>query len=97
MKNGDVFVKLNVKNYGEIRSLIVDKNDSEIQIKDKYIMCAGKYNKDGWTIVFKARSFKEAENIIENAKLNAKQESVKEEVLKDIPLDISILNRAVSA
>ena len=97
MKNGDVFVKLNVKNYGEIRSLIVDKNDSKIQIKDKYIMCAGKYNKDGWTIVFKARSFKEAENIIENAKLNAKQESVKEEVLKDIPLDISILNRAVSA
>lgn len=97
MKNGDVFVKLNVKNYGEIRSLIVDKNDSEIQINDKYIMCAGKYNKDGWTIVFKARSFKEAENIIENAKLNAKQESVKKEVLKDLPLDISILNRAVSA
>lgn len=97
MKNGDVFVKLNVKNYGEIRSLIVDKNDSAIQIKDKYIMCAGKYNKDGWTIVFKARSFKEAENIIENAKLNAKQESEKKEVLKDLPLDISILNRAVSA
>lgn len=97
MKNGDVFVKLNVKNYGEIRSLIVDKNDSESEIKDKYIMCAGKYNKDGWTIVFKARSFKEAENIIENAKLNAKQESLKKEVLKDIPLDISILNRAVSA
>ena len=97
MKNGDVFVKLNVKNYGEIRSLIVDKNDSAIQITDKYIMCAGKYNKDGWTIVFKARSFKEAENIIENAKLNAKQDSVKKEVLKDLPLDISILNRAVPA
>ena len=29
-------------------------------------MCAGKYDKDGWTIVFKARNFKEAEEIVNN-------------------------------
>ena len=44
--NNDVFVKLNVKNIGEIRSLIVDK-ETNIKCLDRYLMCAGKYNKDG--------------------------------------------------
>ena len=26
-------------------------------------MCAGKYDKNGWTLVFRARSFKEAEEL----------------------------------
>ena len=32
--------------------------------KDKYVMCAGKYNKDGWTMVFKAKSIREAEELL---------------------------------
>ena len=27
-------------------------------------MCAGKYNKDGWTMVFKAKSIREAEELL---------------------------------
>lgn len=63
--DSSVFVKLNYKNIGEINSLIIDRQGSFGDSK-KYLMCAGKYDKDGWTIVFKARSFKEAEEIVNN-------------------------------
>jgi len=70
MKNNDVFVKLNLKNIGEVRSLIVDKGGSEENSKGRYMICAGKYDKNGWTIVFKAKNYKEAEYIIENTPFN---------------------------
>lgn len=66
----DVFVKLNVKNIGEIRSLIVDKQVSGLRYDDRYLMCAGKYDKSGWTIVFKAKDYKEAEYIIEHTSMH---------------------------
>lgn len=65
MKN-DIFVKLNFKTIGEIKSLIVDKGNAKA-INDRYIMCAGKHNKDGWTIIFKTNSYSEAESIIQGA------------------------------
>lgn len=73
MKNNDIFVKLNVKSIGEVRSLIIDKDNLKENDGNKYIMCAGKYDRDGWTIVFKARNYKEAEYIIENTPLKAKK------------------------
>lgn len=96
--NNDVFVKLNFKTIGEIRSLIVDKKDPfKEHNKGKYIICSGKYNKDGWTIVFKARNYNEAEYIIENTYSNKTEDtyiekSIKDEAL-DMPLDISILSK----
>lgn len=67
MNRSDVFVKLNLKSIGEVRSLIVDKEGFGKYYTDKYLMCAGKYdNRNGWTIVFKARNYKEAEYIVEN-------------------------------
>ena len=74
MYNNDVFVKLSLKNIGEVRSLIVDKQGFYNSQDGKYIMCAGKYDKDGWTIVFKAKNYKEAEYIIDNTPLNRKKE-----------------------
>ena len=73
MKNNDIFVKLNVKSMGEVRSLIIDKDNLKEKDGNKYIMCAGKYDRNGWTIVFKARNYKEAEYIIENTTLKAKK------------------------
>ena len=70
MKNNNVFVKLNLKNIGEMRSLIVDKGGLEEDSKERYMICAGKYDKNGWTIVFKAKNYKEAEYIIENTPFN---------------------------
>lgn len=60
---GNFFVKVNCKNVDSIRSLIIDKQESYKRKEDKYIMCAGKYDKNGWTLVFRARTFKEAEEL----------------------------------
>lgn len=66
MRNNEVFVKFNFKEIGESKSLIIDKEELRGRDGGKYLMCAGKHDKDGWTIVFKANSYKEAEYIIKN-------------------------------
>ena len=58
------FVKVNYKNIGELNSFIYDSMNGINKNKDKYVMCAGKYNKDGWTMVFKAKSIREAEELL---------------------------------
>lgn len=60
---GNFYVKLNCKNVDNIRSLIIDRQEKYISQQEKYIMCAGKYDKNGWTLVFRARSFEEAEEL----------------------------------
>ena len=65
MKN-DIFVKLNYKTIGELKSLIVDREHKD-ENYDKYLMCTGKYDKNGWTFIFKANSMEEAEEIINNS------------------------------
>ena len=60
---GNFFVKLNCKNIDNIKSLIIDRQEDYMNKEEKYIMCAWKYDKNGWTLVFRARSFKEAEEL----------------------------------
>ena len=60
---GNFFVKLNCKNIDNIRSLIVDRPIKDINKNGKYIMCAGKYDKNGWTIVFRTKTYQEAEKL----------------------------------
>ena len=62
--NRGIFVKVNYKNIGELNSFIYDSMNGINKNKDKYVMCAGKYNKDGWTMVFKAKSIREAEELL---------------------------------
>lgn len=83
MYNNDVFVKLNLKNIGEVRSLIVDKKGTDSNQNGKYLMCAGKYDKNGWTIVFKAKNYKEAEYIIDNTSFNTGKIYSKELFMKN--------------
>lgn len=63
-ENRGIFVKVNYKNIGELNSFIYDSMNRINKNKDKYVMCAGKYNKDGWTMVFKAKSIREAEELL---------------------------------
>lgn len=44
---GNFFVKVNCKNMDNIRSLIIDREVKSKGRQDKYIMCAGKYDKNG--------------------------------------------------
>jgi len=60
---GNFFVKVNCKNVDNIRSLIIDRQGNYGARQEKYIMCAGKYDRNGWTLVFRARSFEEAEEL----------------------------------
>ena len=78
MKN-DIFVKLNYKTIGELKSLIVDREHKDKDY-DKYLMCTGKYDKNGWTFIFKANSMEEAEEIINNSsKKRLYKNKIKEE------------------
>lgn len=62
--NGDIFVKMNYKNIGELNSFVYDMTNGVNKDDDKYVMCAGKYDKNGWTIVFKAKSINEAQELV---------------------------------
>ena len=61
--NRGIFVKLNYKNIGELNSFVYDMTNGTNE-EDKYVMCAGKYDKNGWTIVFKAKNINEAEELL---------------------------------
>ena len=61
----DVFVKLNVKNINEVKQLNINLGVHDY-CNGKYLMCSGKYDKSGWTIIFKAKDYEDAEYIIEN-------------------------------
>ena len=41
--NRGIFVKVNYKNIGELNSFIYDSMNGINKNKDKYVMCAGKY------------------------------------------------------
>lgn len=60
----DIFVKMNYKNIGELNSFIYDNMNGRNKSEEKYVMCAGKYDKNGWTIVFKAKDINEAEELL---------------------------------
>lgn len=78
MKN-DIFVKLNYKTIGELKSLIVDREHKDKDY-EKYLMCTGKYDKNGWTFIFKANSIEEAEEIINNSnKRNLHKNKIKKD------------------
>ena len=62
--NRGIFVKLNYKNIGEVNSFVYDMTNGVNKDDDKYVMCAGKYDKNGWTIVFKAKSINEAQELV---------------------------------
>ena len=62
--NRGIFVKLNYKNIGELNSFVYDMTNGVNKDDEKYVMCAGKYDKNGWTIVFKAKSINEAQELV---------------------------------
>lgn len=70
--NNEIFVKLNYKNIGELKNFVYDRVIGGNRNKDKYVMCAGKCYKDGWTIVFKAKTLSEAEELVSKNKRRRK-------------------------
>ena len=88
--NHDIFVKLNYKSIGEFKSLILDREKKGLT-NDKYLMCTGKYDKNGWTFIFKANSIQEAEEIISINSKNAykkREENLKTNIINFIETDV---------
>ena len=78
--NNDIFVKLNYKTIGEFKSLIVDRQHEDM-CNNKYMICTGKYDKNGWTFIFKANSLQEAEDFIKKNSIKRK------DIVREIPID----------
>lgn len=83
--NNDIFVKLNYKTIGEFKSLIVDRQHEDMH-NNKYMICSGKYDKSGWTFVFKANSLQEAEDFIK--KNSIKRRNIVNEINIDNTLNL---------
>ena len=68
MEDSNLFIRINYKadgNYSEVvrdEELINPTNNNS----SKYLICRGVCNKNGGTIIFKARDFKEAEEMLNN-------------------------------
>ncbi len=76
----DILVKVNYKNIGELNSFIY--NNVKSDKNDKYVMCAGKYDKTGWTIVFKAKNMYEAEEIL-NRNSERRDKILSDQIIED--------------
>ena len=63
VNENNFFVKLNCKNINSMKSLIIDRQTKLLEENSKYIMCAGKYDKNGWTFIFRTKSYEEAEKL----------------------------------
>ena len=68
MKKNNLFIRINYKAEGNYSELV--KEDELRSYTDssssKYLICRGVCNKNGGTIIFKARNFKEAEEMLNN-------------------------------
>ena len=67
-KNGGIFVKINYKMDLEFKNEVSKDKINCLNNMDakRYLFCAGVYNKNGGTMIFKAKDLDEAKDIIYN-------------------------------
>lgn len=86
MKNTDLFMRINYRAEGKDTETI--RYDAHIkynkQDSNKYMICGGIYNKNGGTIIFKAKDLKEAEEIANNNPLTKSVVHKYQEVKRDL-------------
>ena len=67
MEINDLFVKINYSREGNDSSAIIcTANTDKVNHSSKYLICGGKYNRNGGTIMFKAKNIEEATEIANN-------------------------------
>lgn len=66
-KKSGLFVKINYKMNVEDMDNIIDKRAKTKGVNlTKYLYCAGTFNKNGGTMIFRAENFEEAKFILDN-------------------------------
>ena len=82
METNNLLVKINYSREGnDSLAITYTKNTDKINHSSKYLICGGMYNRNGGTIMFKAKNIEEATEIANN-NLVANAGSIKYECLK---------------
>jgi hypothetical protein len=68
MEKNSLFIRINYKADGNYSELVRDEEliNHTNNNSSKYLICSGICNKNGGSIIFKARDFKEAEEMLNN-------------------------------
>jgi hypothetical protein len=67
MENNDLLVKINYTQEGNDSLQIIYTSSAEkANHSSKYLICGGRYNRNGGTIMFKAKNLEEAAQIANN-------------------------------
>ncbi|WP_029451590.1 hypothetical protein [Clostridium algidicarnis] len=65
-KKSGLFVKINYKMDLGLRKKLNNESKAVNLKYSKYLVCAGVYNKNGGTMIFRAKDINEAEDIVKN-------------------------------
>lgn len=67
MENKDLLVKINYTQQGnDSLQIVYSTNTEKVNHSSKYLICGGMYNRNGGTIMFKAKDIEEATQIANN-------------------------------
>ncbi|MBU3190132.1 hypothetical protein K9O30_13570 [Clostridium bowmanii] len=67
METKDLWVKINYSQEGsDSLSIAYTASTDKVNHSSKYLICGGRYNKNGGTIMFKAKNMEEATEIANN-------------------------------
>ncbi|MCJ7691077.1 MAG: hypothetical protein MUO60_17430, partial [Clostridiaceae bacterium] len=67
MENKDLLVKINYTQEGnDSLQIIYTESTKKVNNSSKYLICGGRYNRNGGTIMFKAKNIEEATQIANN-------------------------------
>ena len=84
METKDLWVKINYSQEGnDSLAITYTESTDKVNHSSKYLICGGMYNRNGGTIMFKAKNIEEATEIANN-NLVANAGSIKHEYLKMI-------------
>ena len=90
MERNDLLVKINYSREGnDSLAITYTSSTDKVNRSSKYLICGGMYNRNGGTIMFKAKNIEEAKeiannNLVVNASTNKYQYIKKDYVINNI-------------
>ena len=75
----NILIKLNFKDLKEFMSLIENNKAMSVSknMSNKNLLCAGKCDKDGWTVILKEKDYRQVKNILNNGILIKYKSSIR--------------------
>lgn len=75
----NILIKLNFKDLKEFMSLIENNKAMSVSknMSNKNLLCAGKCDKNGWTVILKAKDYRQVQGILNNEILSTYKSSIR--------------------